>query len=151
MRKVRPLWQDDKQGKLWPRGHHQLAQHTEELKWTHIISGSRVPQATEEFSRLARNAGATSTPFESLDAMIAALAERTYGTVVVLADTSIIGSSANLKKLSDARGNRKLSVPILLTRHEWKDVIPQNTHKLWGSPDAIINFKGTLLGILSQK
>lgn len=71
----------------------------------------------EQFSERARAAGATFQTFSTLDAMAAAIAERTYGNVVIVADSSIVPGPTDVKKISEARGKRKDTVPMLLMNY----------------------------------
>ena len=71
----------------------------------------------EQFSERARAAGATFQTFDTLGAMARAIAERTHGKMVILVDTSLASNPKEIKQLSDARGERKTTVPMLLTRY----------------------------------
>lgn len=152
-RRPSPSWQDGTP--TWPSRagtHRGLPWHSEELTWIHIIAGAREEtQTVEEFTRCGRNAGATSTLFDSVPAMILALRERTFWRVVLLVDKSILRSREDITKLSEARGERQSSVPLFVTRDSTGEKLPGNTHRLAGTPEAIANFNWKVLDLLVKK
>jgi hypothetical protein len=95
----------------------QLRPQTNTLRTVHIIAGTKITSLMEEFSERARAAGATFQTFDTLGAMATAITERTHGKMVILVDTSLATNPKEIKQLSDARGERKTTVSMLLTRY----------------------------------
>jgi hypothetical protein len=129
-----------------------LRTSTNELAWwIHVIAGSSAPEVTSAYSERVRNAGATCTPVDSLKKMSDALTERTYGRVVLLVDGSLVPNRSLLKQLSDARGKRQSSVPILIIKNQVEGKLPENIKLIDGSRDTMARFNQIILAALKPK
>ena len=151
---MRPLLWPDGKPRLWiDHTHRELGGHTEELQWIYIIAGAtqRARTAVEELTRRANAAGATSTIFGSLDEMIRAMQERTYWRMVLMPDISLLPKRGELTRISKARGAKDPSIPIIIARDTSWEWLPENTHRIASTWEAIRDFHRTILELLKKK